>query len=51
MINEEKLKKFLSRWIEIPDESAEQQRLKDLDGCFEELSDTEKTEIKRGELY
>ena len=34
MINEEKLKKFLSRWIEIPDESAEQQRLKELEECF-----------------
>jgi len=35
MINEEKLKKFLSRWIEIPCEEADQERLNELERCFE----------------
>lgn len=35
MINEEKLRKFLSRWIQIPDETANQQMNDELEKIFE----------------
>lgn len=35
MINEEKLKKFLMKWLRIPDEQADVQMSKELEGCFE----------------
>jgi len=35
MINEEKIKQFLKQWIQIPDESANQQMCDELDKCFE----------------
>ncbi len=34
MINEELLKKFLEKWIEIPDEEAEYKRCEELDKIF-----------------
>lgn len=36
MIDETKLKKFLSSWIEIPDEMANEQMNKELERCFDD---------------
>jgi len=35
MINEPLLKAFLKKWIQIPDEDADQERLDELEDCFE----------------
>ena len=36
MIDEQKLKEFLGRWIQIPDEQADSDRMMELEAVFKE---------------